>query len=370
MIESNPITNKYYYAIRPELVLRASKLFAVTPSMLDRGAKKLYSRAVAVDVGKQSGRWGRHQKSVLIQFCEYTQMTGSDLLLPWQELIESTMNYDGKEGISPRTGNRPLSTIVRVEVNTEKFTAQINKLNIDIEQLSKLSCIPVALLQAIESGKWPDVAESTAKAICDSLNVSISDLFSSINHPDHHLDDVNNKVETNSGSHSNNQRNHTLNPSNSSSSWAHEKTWSILILIFLLAGLLWFSTRIFFVEEPAQLPETLLKNEQLVGTLWHAVVELNNKNIPIDSEIQSLWSNGVYIQLKTNQIIAHNWIEPKNLIDLPNTIYKWETSDRFLIIDLNGIAFRFSAPVTGNTMETLNTTRAFKMTLHRILLNQ
>jgi len=368
MIKSNPISDKNYYAVRPELVLQAAKLFAVTPSMLEKGAKKLYSRAVAVNVGKQSGRWGRHQKIVLEQFCKYTQMTGSDLLLPWQELIESSMNYDGKEGISPRTGNKPLSTILRVEVNIDKLKAQRSKLNIDLEKLSGLSAIPVPLLKAIESGEWVDVAESTAKVISDSLGTSIIDLFNYVHENPTNTDNEAICEKSGNSSSLNEHAEQTQNKTREYNPVSLNKKLLLSVSVLLLTIILWSTNRLLTPNE-MMLQATVYNNKELlIDSLWHVTVELENKNIPIEDNIQSLWSNGVYIQLKNNDVIAYNWMAANSLIDLPNTQSNWKVKDELLIIDLGGIVYKFAIPTIEDNMVTFNTTRAFKMTIHRITL--
>lgn len=353
MIKSAPITDKNYYAVRPELVLRAAKLFAVTPAMLEKGAKKLYSRAVSVSVGKQSGRWGRHQKLVLEQFCEYTQMTGSDLLLPWQELVESSMNYDGKEGISPRTGNRPLSTLMRVEVNKDKLRAQRAKLNIELEELSRLSTIPVPLLKAMESGEWSDVAESTAKVISETLKVSTADLFTSMGLNSPSL----NKAKSDDA---------TEIELEKSGSVVYKKIVLTLISILLLAGVWWFVSLLPEPDKPNSGSNISINEQQVINSRWHAIIVLNNNNIPIDDKIKELWSNGIYIKLKEDNIIAYSWIETKSFIDLPNTKSNWRVEGESLIIDLDGIVYKFLTPKIKGIIETLNTTRAFKITMYPI----
>ena len=174
-------TDRDFYAVRPELVLRAAKLFAISSSMLERGAKRLHSRAVAIEAGKEAGQWGRHQRPVIAQYCEYTQTSGSEFLLPWQELVEHRARYDGKEGISSRTGNKPLSTVMRVLVDANALLRARTMSSLSVEALAERSGIPPALLTAIESGDWPDVADSTAATIAMSLDVPIEELFTAVN---------------------------------------------------------------------------------------------------------------------------------------------------------------------------------------------
>ncbi len=174
-------TDRRFYAVDPRIVLRTAKVFGITSSMLDKGAKRLHSRAVAILAGKEAGRWGRHQRSVIEQYCQYTQQRGSRHLLPWQELVEDRTRYDGKEGISSRTGNKPLATVVRLCVDRDALTRARTVKGLTVETLSEDSDIPQALLSAMESGDWPDVATSTAERIAASLDMPVAELFEPLN---------------------------------------------------------------------------------------------------------------------------------------------------------------------------------------------
>lgn len=166
-----------FYAVRPELVLRAADVFSISSSMLEKGAKTLHSRAVAIQAGKEAGQWGRHQRPVIQQFCNYTQTSGSAFLLPWQELVEHQSRYDGREGISSRTGNKPLSTVVRLVVDADALRRARDMKGLSIEASAEANQMPPLFLSAIESGNWPDVAESTARKIALGLDVPVSELF-------------------------------------------------------------------------------------------------------------------------------------------------------------------------------------------------
>jgi len=170
-------TDRDFYAVRPELVLRAAGVFNISSSMLEKGAKTLYSRAVAIQAGKEAGQWGRHQRPVIQQYCDYTQTSGSASLLPWQELVEHQSRYDGKEGISTRTGNKPLSTVVRLVVDADALRRARDMKGLSIEAFAEANQMPPSFLSAIESGNWPDVAESTASMIALGLDVPVSELF-------------------------------------------------------------------------------------------------------------------------------------------------------------------------------------------------
>ncbi len=170
-------TDRDFYAVRPELVLRSADVFSISSSMLEKGAKKLHSRAVAIHAGKEAGQWGRHQRPVIQQYCDYTQTSGSAFLLPWQELVEHQSRYDGREGISTRTGNKPLSTVVRLAVNADALRRARDMTGLSIEAFAEANQMPPLFLAAIESGNWPDVAESTASMIAMSLDMPVSELF-------------------------------------------------------------------------------------------------------------------------------------------------------------------------------------------------
>lgn len=355
MIRSNLITDKNYYAVRPELVLAAAKLFAVTPSMLEKGAKKLYSRAVAVTTGKQDGQWGRHQKSVIEQFCSYTQMTGSYLTLPWQELVELSMNYDGKEGISSRTGNRPLSTVLRVAVDSSKLRHAREKLDLSCEDLSRLTAIPLMLLEAMESGDWPEVAISTAEKISQSVETSVADIFTSIN-----VEDKNSKKPID------------VTKTIRSNFLADKNVGNrLLIVVLVVITLLSIGFSIWktnFESIQLTIEEVPVENRlvNVVDTLWHAKVLLNNGNIPVDQATRDQWSNGAYIILRQNNIIGFNWIDPNVLPNLPSIESNWKLENGDLVINLGSIIYRFKAPLNNRKMTTFDHNRAFKMTIHRL----
>jgi len=355
MIKSNSITDNNYYAVRPELVLAAAKLFAVTPSMLEKGAKKLYSRAVAVTTGKQDGQWGRHQRTVIEQFCSYTQMQGSYLILPWQELVELSMNYDRKEGISSRTGNRPLSTVLRVTVDSSKLRHAREKLDLSCEDISRLTAIPLALLEAMESGDWPEVAISTAEKISQSVETSVADIFASPDVEEQGFKqpkDVIKTIKTNSLADKN-------------------ITNRLLIIVLVVLTLLSIGFSIWNTNFDSNQLTTgelsaEIRFEDMVDTLWHAKILLNNGNIPIDQATKEQWSNGAYIILRANNIIGFNWIDPNVLPNLPSTESNWKVENGDLVINLGSIIYRFKAPLDNRKMTTLDRNLAFKMIIHRV----
>jgi len=355
MIKSNSITDKNYYAVRPELVLSAAKLFDVTPSILEKGAKKLYSRAVAVTTGKQNGQWGRHQKAVIEQFCSYTQMTGSYLILPWQELVELSMNYDGKEGISSRTGNRPLSTVLRVAVDSSRLRHAREKLELSCEDLSKLTAIPLILLEAMESGDWPEVAISTAQKISQGIETSVADIFVSPNVQDQSSKKPNDDIKT--------TRTNSLADKNIGN--------RLLIVLLAVITLLSISFSIWKTNfESNQLTtgelSAEIRLEDMVDTLWHAKISLNNGNIPIDQATKEQWLNGAYIILRVNNIIGFSWTDPNVLQNLPSIESNWKLESGDLMINLGSIIYRFKAPLNNRKMTTFDRSLAFKMIIHRV----
>lgn len=347
-------TDRDFYAVRPELVLRASELFAVSSSMLDRGAKRLHSRAVAIRAGKESGHWGRHQRSVIAQFCEYTQSGGNRLVLPWQELVEHHGRYDGEEGISSRTGNRPLSTVMRMVVDADAFRRARSMSGLSLEALSESSRLPIVLLGVIETGEWPDVAESTATTLADCLGIPKSELFANMDP-------------------------HTREPvvaSDQAGRWdgsvvsevpghrAGRRVWVAGVAVLAagaVAVIYWTGAEI---DPPAN--DTDL-SFAFVNTLWKTSITVANRNIPVTEDTVRLFSNGGYLEFKERGVIAFNWADPGNLVPLPGE-FSWQRNNGQLSVVLNSHTYEFDVTEGDDSLVALDTTRSFEMTLHRIHL--
>lgn len=352
---SASVTDRDFYAVRPELVLRTAQIFAISSSMLERGAKRLHSRAVAIAAGKEAGQWGRHQRPVIVQYCEYTQSGGCALLLPWQELVEHQSRYDGAEGISSRTGNRPLSTIVRVSVDAAALQRcrELNSLSIDA--LSERSQIPPALLIAMESGEWPDVAESTAKNIADCLEIPLTELFDSLDTATAStalfLDGVDSSKPTVEVTHPESARARTI---------AARSLLSVGLAIGALAAIVFAVSRISQPDPPVEIPFNAL-----VDTVWRISIVLENRNIPIPSETTELFANGGYLELREGGIVAFSWIDPSALVGLPAT-FSWHAFNRSLTLQLNDVVYEFETDSGLEELATLDTTRSYKMVMNRI----
>ncbi len=347
MLESN---TSVFYAVRPELVLRAAKHFDVRASVLDGGARTLYNKAVAMNAGKASGRWGKHQRAVIKQFCEYTATSGSDALLPWQELVEDEMNYDGKEGISARTGNRPLSTVQRVGVNIGVLNQAKAAHSIDLPELAKRSGLPQRFLQAIEDGKWSDISTTTAEQISTALGLPTDALFI---YPPGNKDDVKgDKVCATDLL----QQQKTLIEKLKSNRLAFFASGFVLLLS--LSALTWL-----LISQGQSTEPTL---EDFTSSQWRMSVELINRNIPIPEETINLWQNGGYIQLREHGIVAFNWIDPSSLVELPHPAVSWEMDDNRMTLTLDDIIYSFTISEDHETLVTLDTTKSFEMTLQAI----
>ena len=328
MVESNSAT---FYAVRPELVLRAARLFSVRASILNGGARSLYNKAVALDAGKAPGRWGKHQRAVIKQFCEYTVTIGSEALLPWQELVEDEMSYDGKEGISARTGNRPLATVQRVAVNVEALKQARATQSLELTEIANMSGLPIGLLQAIENGEWSDIASSTAESIAMALGVSPESLFIYV-------------------------ENSAATPPLVSIPKQRSRNLTILaggLAILALALFIWMNT----TRPP----------ENFTSSQWRMSVELMNQNIPIPEDTIKLWHNGGYLQLREHGVVAFNWIDPGALVELPHPGVSWVIEGNQMTLTLDNIIYPFAIGEDREKLVTMDTTRSFEMTLQAIL---
>lgn len=347
MIESN--TNAFY-AVRPSLVLSAASIFGIRTSILDGGARSLYNKAVALNSGKAKGHWGKHQQAVIKHFCEYTVTVGSDALLPWQELIEDEMSYDGKEGISARTGNRPLSTVQRVRVNLRALNQAKAKQSIDLPELAKRSGLPQHFLQSIEDGNWSDVSTTTAEQISKVFGLPTDALF--IYSTSNKIDVKGDKICATGLLEQDKTLIEKLKPNRLA---FFAGGLALLLTLSALTSLLvlhWQST------EP-----TL---EEFTSSQWRMSVELINRNIPIPAETITLWQNGGYIQLRENGIVAFNWIDPGDLIELPHPAVSWKMDDKRMTLRLDDIIYPFTVSEDHETLVTLDTTKSFEMTLQAI----
>ena len=345
-------TDRDFYAVRPELVLRASELFAVSSSMLDRGAKRLHSRAVAIRAGKESGHWGRHQRSVIAQFCEYTQSGGDRLVLPWQELVEHHGRYDGKEGISSRTGNRPLSTVMRMVVDADAFKRARSLSGFSLEALSESTRLPIVLLGAIETGEWPDVARNTATTLAACLDVPESEIFAAMDPP------VQEAVVADSQPQS--------GVAESPADRGSRTRWYVTVAV-LAAGA---GATIYFAGSETEPPaRDIAAVTTYVDTLWKTSITVANQNIPVPEETVRLFANGGYLELQESGVIAFNWIDPGNLVPLPGE-FSWHSNNGQLTVILNSHTYEFDIADGSDTMVALDTTRSFEMTLNKIRLSE
>ncbi len=343
------LNSNVFYAVRPELVLNAAKHFDVRASILDGGARSLYNKAVALNSGKAPGRWGKHQRAVIKQFCEYTIISGSDALLPWQELVEDEHHYDGKEGIAARTGNRPLTTVRRVGVNVDALKRARFERSLELEEVATGSGLPLRLLQAIEGGQWHDVAVSTAEAIAAVLEMPAESIFTYFDHPG--IDD-NAGLAMAADSAENSTFIERLKP--------YRKAFIAggFAVIFLLGALIW--------PDLSNKWKAVTNVQNFTSTQWRMSVELVNHNIPIPEETINLWRNGGYLQLRENGVVAFNWVDPSALVELPQTEVLWNQQGNRMTLTLDEIIYPFEIGDDHETLITFDSTRSFEMTLHKI----
>ncbi|MBA52986.1 MAG: hypothetical protein CMK89_00890 [Pseudomonadales bacterium] len=336
-----------FYAVRPELVLTAARCFGVRASILDGGARSLYNKAVALNSGKAEGRWGRHQCAVIKQFCQYTVATGSDACLPWQELVEDEMNYDGKEGIAARTGNRPLATVQRVRVKQDALQHIMEERSVDLHWLADQSGLPLRFLQAIHQGEWLDVATSTAELISAALDAA----------PEHLFDYPPTEARP--------QATSSPSPQLVTAAGDARETRPLLnfrfkmIFIFLVAVLLCGGFWGWLISSRYQ-------QDDLASSVWHMSVELIHKNIPLSEEDLTMWRNGGYLELRSNGAIGFNWVDPNALVELPYPESNWSFNDNTLTIKLSDVIYPFYLDEVSEQLVTLNSTKSFEMTLQRI----
>ncbi|MCH9695503.1 MAG: helix-turn-helix domain-containing protein [Gammaproteobacteria bacterium] len=355
MVENDSINDRDFYAVRPELVLRAAQLFGVSSSILERGAKRLHSRAVAIKAGKEVGQWGRHQQMVIAQYCEYTESRGIESLLPWQELVEHHMRYDGKEGISSRTGNKPLSTVERLSVNTTALQRLREVRGLTINEVAASSGIPPVLLEAIESGNWPDVAQSTAACVAAAMNSTVAELFSPLDLDEPHISEPTDCAVAEPISQSGEL---TIESAENDSTGAGRWLFGAAIIVI--------AASLFYALWPDTLPlkKSPLQSETIVGTQWRTTIVLDNKNIPLPEETEELFANGGYLEFQQDGVIAFNWVDPNALVALPSTFF-WRLDDSELTVQLNDARYVFPAD-NDDTLSTLDATRSFIMTIERI----
>ncbi|MDJ0910089.1 MAG: helix-turn-helix transcriptional regulator [Woeseiaceae bacterium] len=337
--------DKDFYAVRPELVLRAADIFGITSSMLDRGAKRLHSRAVAINAGKEAGLWGRHQRPVIEQYCAYTQSSRSDFLLPWAELVEHETRYDGKEGISTRTGNRPLSTVVRVLVNGDAIKRARGLKSISIDALSTDTGLPPALIDAMEAGRWPEVATSTAERIATGLAMPLDELFTAIDDAAAPKSDAPEQIA------------------------AGRLRWrSRAIAAAVLLALAFVGYRLLDEQSasPGSAADTIAGPAlDLPGSTWRVSIELVNENIPVPDETRELFENGGYLELREGGAIGFNWFDPANLQLLPD-VHRWRREGNALTLVLDGPVYTFALGDDPRELVALDNTRSFRATMHRI----
>ncbi len=164
-----------YYAVRADLVLRAQAQFGIRSSLLEAGEKRVLVTAQRIQRGATEDRWGHHAQGVLARFCEFTA-DGSQPALPWIELVAGHQDYDGEEGISARTGNRPLATVERVTLAPAKLTRALAETDGETADVARVAGLPVAFVSALGDGTWPSVSRHSAQCLTDALGCDLAAL--------------------------------------------------------------------------------------------------------------------------------------------------------------------------------------------------
>lgn len=339
------MNNTDFYAVRPDLVLNAARCFNIRVSILESGARTLFNKAIAIDAGKEQARWGRHQCAVIKQFCEYTASDDTGTTLPWQELVEDAMNYDGQEGISPRTGNRPLATVERCAIDAPALRDARLERGWEPAELAERCGLPLRFLQAIEDGEWKEVARSTADTIAAALDVPVATILVT----DSAADTTDQSAPERPGFL---PFVAFLQRPVTSATLA-----TVLVLAVVFTG--WWQWQDNASASPLA--------DALIDSQWHMSVELINKNIPVPEAEIERWRNGGFIRLEGDHGIAFNWIDANALVRLPDGV-NWQADEHQLVLKLDKVIYKFDIQTLGDTHTTLDTTRSFEMTLHRLYL--
>ena len=341
-------THSAYFAVDPALVVRVARLFEIQSSILEKGAKSLYDKASNIEAGRETTRWGRHKQSVIEQFCEYTTTQGQ--MLPWHELVEHVENYDGTEGITPRTGNKPLSTTTRLAVQSETLKNKRLENQLSLEILAQNTSLPEPFLAALESGDWPTVAQSTAETIASSLSTPREKLFQNL--------DTNSTSRTDETSEISSRSNNNFSFKKLSLSFAG------LGLFFLIFYLVYNN----YNGEELSPQADLESSNRFFNSHWFGTIAQVDKAIYIKPGDLEFWTKGTYIYLRKNGSIGYNQDAASNYLLLPHPETQWTFENRQLTISFGELFYKFDLEKqsTPDRLITISNEGSWEMTLKAV----
>ncbi len=171
-----------YYAVNAERVMQVFKAFQMRPSHFSAegksGAQSVYYNARKIINNRTSNQWGHHTAKALKNFCYFTQSENQSLL-PWQELIEHSGNYDGLEGAGRRTGNQ-LKTLNQLHLKHKAMLSARQQCELSQQQLAEQTALPQRFIELMETGKWPSITQATLDLLSTALNIDQSKLCTPI----------------------------------------------------------------------------------------------------------------------------------------------------------------------------------------------
>lgn len=337
-----------YFAVVPRQVTIAAQLFGVQSSILESGAKSLFDKATSIEAGKDTACWGRHKQSVIEQFCEYTR--SRQQILPWHELVEHKARYDGKEGITPRTGNKPLATITRLQTQNLKLKEVRIQNGLSLEDLAQKTSLPELFLTALESGGWPTIAKSTAKILANALDISVGDLFLPLN--------IAIETESDAGAGANQPLKSRI--------FSNKFGWLAAAAI-VLTMVIYIMSRYGIVNtKPTE--ADLINIAYFNNSHWFGTIAPTDKAIYISPDIEAFWTQGTYLYLRKNGSLAFNQVMPSNYIVMPYPETRWAYSNQQLTIAFDTLHYIFEIEHQDypTTLITISNEGSFEMILNAV----
>ena len=258
------------------------------------------------------------------------------------------MNYDQKEGISSRTGNRPLSTVDRVQADPVLFDSVLTEKNMTVSELADHCALPAAFLEAIKSGEWSEISKASADTISRALETDLDQIFQPIEKSNPVL-----------------EKSDDVQPTQVDNKRADSKLIPVVVattLIVLILCISWFTSDRDTGNEPF---DTAL----ITNTVWHASFFLENDSLPVDETTRNLFSDGGYLKLATDGHILFNWIDPTNLMTIP-FLANWELVDQQIVINLGGTIYSLNTESGDGSLAGYDAMKAFKLVMTPISLEE
>jgi len=331
---STTATGSGYYAVNAERVIQVFSLFNMRPSHFmasgQAGAHKLYYDAKKIIDGTSHNQWGHHTQKSIQAFCQFTQMS-NDCVVPWQELIEHEGDYDGKEGSSPRTGNK-LLTEIRLNINHQAVIEYRNKTGMSVREIAQQASIPALLLEAIENDQWKTVTEHTTRSLAEALATEPDNLCIPVS-----INDPESVTQENSARQ---QR-------------AYWLPVSILVFLFIIAA-------VYFLM-PQDKTRTDFSNQRYC----YATITPINDDIVIEASLKALLAKGAFIHMREDGQLGFNWSTSNDYL-YPET-HRWSSKADKLFIVFGDISYTFDLDDQKNNLVTYsNQGGLFKMVIKRV----